>query len=702
MKESTDRPDVVASGPLASVPDESVSGNLIRQELARLLASQTFHAAKGQKRFLWFVVEQTLAGRVQELKEYTVGVQVFKRGPQFDPRLDTIVRVEARKLRTRLAKYYQGEGKLNPLRIALSSRGYVPIFRAPDLVSALPEAPHSPQDVDSDQEVAQSISTAVSLPARLEFSADELGPGAPAISSLFAWRWLAPGVLCALLMLTGVAIYIAGGRLSRASETAFPVAPSIAVLPFQNLGNIKDESFADGLTEDLIDSMGRVQGLQVVARTSAFQFRSKTLDIREIGKALNVRTVLEGSVRTYGNRIRITAQLDDTSNGYRLWSNSYEGSFENALFVQRDIAQEIVTALREEFATAGGAPNLKFSPRKAVPLKAEAYQDYLRGVYFWNKQTTDSVRTAVAYFEQAIAEEPDYAPSYTGLARCYMNIPSFGTTRARDVAPKIRELALKASALDSSLAEPHIDLAFVAFLKYDWDGAEVEFKKGLRLNPGDAVAHRLYSTYLSAVGRMDDALAEDKISQRLDPVSPYMLEGIARSLYRMRQYDEAIAQFRKVLALDPQFGYAHLGLGKVYIQKHLYKEALTELQLAQQLIGKRPSSVADVARVYALSGKTAEAQKILQEFLEQSRHGSFPPKPISDVYLALGDRESALEWLAKAVRARDMNLRLTTDPSYDPIRSDPRFAQLLQEAKLPTHMASLGPTGTANPFPWPN
>jgi TolB-like protein/Tfp pilus assembly protein PilF len=703
MKESTDRPDAVASGPSASVPDESVSGDSIRQELARLLASQTFHAAKAQKRFLWFVVEQTLAGCAQELKEYTVGVQVFKRGPQFDPRLDTIVRVEARKLRTRLAKYYETEGKLNPLRIALPSRGYVPTFRRRDLVSALPEGPPgSAQDERSEQDGAPSMPTTVRLPATLEFSADELGQGAPAISSLVSWRWPAIGVLCALLMLTGVAVYIAGGRLARSRETSLPVAPSIAVLPFQNLGNIKDESFADGLTEDLIDSMGRVQGLQVVARTSAFQFRSKTLDIREIGKALNVRTVLEGSVRTYGNRMRITAQLDDTSNGYRLWSNSYEGSFENALFVQRDIAQEIVTALREQFATAGGASALRFSPRKAVPLKAEAYQDYLRGVYFWNKQTTDSVKTAVAYFEHAIAEEPDYAPSYTGLARCYMNIPSFSTTRARDVAPKIRELALKALALDSSLAEPHIDLAFVAFLKYDWEGAEAEFKKGLQLNPGDAVAHRLYSTYLSAVGRMDDALAEDKISQRLDPVSPYMLEGIARSLYRMRQYDEAIAQFRKVLALDPQFGYAHLGLGKVYIQKHLYKEALIELQLAQQLIGKQPSSIADQARVYALSGKTEEAQKILQDFLEQSRHGSFPPKPISDVYLALGDRESALEWLAKAVRARDMNLRLTTDPSYDPIRSDPRFAQLLQEAKLPTHMASLGSTGTANPFSWPN
>ncbi|MDP9114414.1 MAG: tetratricopeptide repeat protein, partial [Acidobacteriota bacterium] len=547
------------------------------------------------------------------------------------------------------------------------------------------------------------LSAEPGLSAQPELSTEKDPHAVPAASQArFATRWLSAGFLCAILLLAGVAIRISGARLFSPTKPALPEAPSIAVLPFQNLGNTKDESFADGLTEDLIDSLGRVQGLQVVARTSAFQFRSKALDIRQIGKALNVRTVLEGSVRTDGNRIRITTQLDDTSNGYRLWSNSYEGSFENAMFVQRDISQEIVAALREEFATAGGAPDLIFAPRKAFPLQAETYQDYLRGVYFWNKHTTDSIETAIGYFQKAIAEEPDYAPSYTGLARCYMDAPSRGDSRARDIAPRIKELALKAAALDSSLAEAHIDLAFVSFLNYDWDGAEAEFKKGLQLNPGDAVAHRIYSTYLAAVGRMGDALAEDKISQRLDPVSPYMLEGIARSLYRMRRYDEAIVQFRKVLALDPQFGIAHLGLAKIYIQKRMDKEALAELQLALQLIGKHPSSIAELARLYARSGKTAEAQKILQDFLEQSRHGSFPPKPISDVYLALGDKESALEWLAKAVRARDTNLGLTTDPSYDAIRSDPRFAELLQEAKLPTRMVSLAPAEPPNPLPWPN
>jgi TolB-like protein/Flp pilus assembly protein TadD len=661
--------------------DSAISADLIREELVRLLSSRTFQTAKGQKQFLRFVVEQTIAGCAHELKEYTIGVHVFKRGNAFDPRLDTIVRVEARKLRSRLTKYYESEGKRDPLRIQLPSRGYVPAFRQPSAAETASGASSQTGAVPDGQPDNESVLD-VASPAAVELSAPAEDLVVPAVAPpAAAWRWQTAALIGAFLMLGGIAIY--ASRLARAGAPALSVAPSIAVLPFQNLGNMKDESFADGLAEDLIDSLGRVQGLHVVARTSAFQFRGKTLDIREIGKTLNVHTVLEGSVRTYGNRMRITAELDDTSNGFRLWSNSYEGSFENALFVQRDISQEIVAALREEFAKNDPPPDLRFSPRKVAPLKAEAYQDYLRGVYFWNKQTTASIKTAMEYFEQAIAEDPGYALSYTGLARCYINIPSFGTTRARDIAPKIKELALKAQQLDSSLAEPHIDLAFVSFLNYDWEDAESEFKKGLQLNPGDAVAHRLYSTYLAAVGRMDDALAEDKISQRLDPVSPFMLEGLARSLYRMRQYDEAIAQFRKVLALDPQFGYAHLGLGKVYIQKHMYKEAVEELLLARKLMGNHPSSVSDLARAYVLSGNIAEARNILRECLRQAASESFPPKQISDVYLALGDRDSALKWLAKAVDARDVDLRLTTDPGYDTIRSDPRFAHILQEARLP-------------------
>jgi serine/threonine-protein kinase len=638
---------------------------------------------------LQYAVEHTVTGSSHEVKEYTLGVQVFRRGSAFDPRLDPIVRVEARKLRIRLTKYYETEGEHDPLRIELPARGYVPAFREREsatLSSQIKEMADSrgaSRGATQAGALTEALETAtLSLP---EPSPELDRPAVPAASwAHLTGSWRRAGLVGAFLVLASGAIY--AGRMILRGHGASDLSPSIAVLPFQNLGDVKDESFSDGLTDELIDSLGRVRGLRVVARTSAFQFRTRTLDIREIGKKLNVRTVLEGSVRIYGNRLRITVDLDDTADGYRVWSNSYERNFEDALFIQRDISQAIVGALREQLAELGISRELTFSPAEAGPVNVEAYRDYLRGLYFWNKQTTDSIETAKNYFEHAIALDPGHAPSYTGLARCYANLPAFSKTQARDVVPKIRELALRALQLDSTLPEAHIDLAYVSFLEYDWAGAEAEFKKGLELSPGDAVAHRWYSTYLATAGRLDEGLAESETAQQLDPVSPYMLEGTARSLYRMRRYDEAVEQYKKALALDPQFGYAHLGLGSSYIQIGKYREAIAELQLARQWMGNNPTPLAEIARVDVLLGKRPEARNIIRGFLDQAAAGSFPAKPIADVYLALGEKDQALDWLAKGVGVRDVYMYLKSDPIYDTIRSDPRFIRLLQEARLtPSH-----------------
>ncbi len=649
--------------------EQVVSGESIREELERILSSRTFHAAGAQRRFLRYAVEQTMAGRGHEVKEYTVGVEVFERGQSFDPRLDNIVRTEARKLRWRVAKYYESEGKYDPVRIEFPSRGYVPTFREADLSNIAAEATET-----AELEVA-NLGDREERPAEVP----PAEPGAVA-SAHPLWRWRNAVLLAAVLAIAGVATYAIRLRSSggiRSGEGA-----SIAVLPFTNLGDSKDESFTDGLTDELINSLGRVQGLHVVSRTSAFQFRGQTRDIREIGEKLNVRTVLEGSVRIYGNRMRINAELDDTANGYSLWSNSYERDFKDALFVQRDLSQAIVAALGAEFARNGSPNQLKFSPNKAVPIDVEAYQDYLRGVYFWNKQTSESVKTAVSYFERAIANDPNYAPAYTGLARCYINMPAFNNTPTQEILPRIQGLATKALQLDSTLAEPHIDLAYAAFLNYDWAAAEGEFKKGLELSPGDAFAHRWYATYLSNVGRLPEALVENETSQQLDPVSTYVLYGTARILYMMRRFDASIAAFDKTLALDPQHGFGHLGLGATYVQKQMYPEAIAESQAAWRQMPDNPSPGAQLAVAYALSGNSPEARKILTKFLDQAARGPFPPKPIADIYIGLGEKDLAFEWLAKAVDARDPYLYLKADPIYDSLRSDPRFAQILDRAHL--------------------
>jgi tetratricopeptide (TPR) repeat protein len=330
----------------------------------------------------------------------------------------------------------------------------------------------------------------------------------------------------------------------------------------------------------------------------------------------------------------------------------------------------------------GTPQELRFAPAKASPVKVEAYRDYLRGLYFWNKQTTESIEMAKSYFERAITLDPNQAPFYTGLARCYVNLPSFSSQRARDVVPKIKELTFKALELDSSSPEAHIDLAYVSFLQYDWAASEAEFKRALELGPGDPIAHYWYATYLLNVGRLEEGLNESRIAQQLDPVSPSMPVRTARALYLLRRYDEAIEQYQNALMLDPQLLYAHLGLGTVYNQLGKYPQAIAEFKTAEQRLGRNPSASSELARVYAVVGRAPEARKILQGFLEQAGDGSFPAKPISKIYLTLGDKDKAFEWLGRAIEARDVFLYLKSDPIWDPVRSDPRFAVMLQNARL--------------------
>jgi len=306
----------------------------VKAELKRLLDSRTFRAAERQKDFLRYTVEQRLEGHADRIKEYSIATEVFHRGDSFDPRLDPIVRIEARKLRLRLAKYYSSEGERDPIRIEFPKGGYAPVFR----------------------HVLVAAETAQASLAEARPSTDPRFP-----------RWKVAGVVAAILLLAAAAIYWLGG--DRRVATAPSPVTSIAVLPFLTLGeNHEDDYFSDGLTEELIELLGRVPGLQVVARTSSFQYRGKTLDVREIGKKLNARTILEGSVRKYGGGLRITAQLVDASNGYRLWSESYDRELKDALAVQREISQAIVSALEGQLNGALKAP---YYPHRELPDGAQ-------------------------------------------------------------------------------------------------------------------------------------------------------------------------------------------------------------------------------------------------------------------------------------------------------------------------------------------
>jgi TolB-like protein/Tfp pilus assembly protein PilF len=641
-------------------PPRLFSVDEIRCELQTILASKTFRAALGQKKFLAFAVGEVLAGRPHLLKEYVIATEGLGRDVAFDPRLDPIVRTEARKLRARLAKYYELEGCGDLLRIEFHKGSYVPSFHDPIRTLAEPpgiatitEAPAPPTAVES-----PSISNA------------------PVHSNQFRWRTLIGSLAVVGLVAASIVIFY---RLAHSGSpgTIFAAddAP-IAVLPLVNLSNSNSEFLSEGLTEELINSLRQVPGLQVVARTSAFRFKGKTPDLHQIDRKLHVRAVLVGSVNKYDNRLRVTVQLNNAGNGYHLWSGSYERDAANIGTILPEIASAVGNALG--VGLVRGSQALIQTPPSP---NSAAHEDYLKGLYFRNRFTIESLNRAIEYFKQAIQEDPSFAQAYAGLADCYALARPVASTPPLEIIPKIKAAASKAIELDASLGEPHVALAVAAEYEYDWDLAEKEFKKGLELTPGDAVGHIWYAWYLALHGRKEEVLAQKAIAAKLDPVSPYAVESVGRYYSAIGRYDTAVEQYRNALALEPNFGLAHQDLGDAYLSKGMCREGIDELRLANaSMPGARRMALLGYG--YAVCGHTTEARQILREFLKEPRHGVIPALAIAEVYLGLGDKERAFPWLEKAIDERDLEVSLKWDARFEPLRSDPRYSGLLRRMKL--------------------
>jgi len=665
--EMTNGASGVAGGEV--IPHEEV-----RSQLDKMLSSQTFRAAEGQKSFLKYAVGEVLAGRGSHIKEYLIGVEAFGRGDLFDPRLDPIVRTQARKLRARLAKYYETEGLNDLIRIEFPKGSYVPSFtRASSVSEASMPAPNT--------------ADAGAAPVTLEQPA----PIIPKLEALvvptplpLAWsgNWKVRALLglsLSLLLATAVFYYfrpVSGDGVMAAGS-------SIAVLPFVNLnGDGAAEFLSDGLTDDLIDSLGQVPGLRVVARTSAFRFKRKAMSVQEIGQQLRVHAILKGTVRTSGNNLRITAQLINVADGHPLWSGSFDHDTNDARGIQQEISSEVASVFGSHLRHKGNEEEAKEISSNPISEKQhEAYQHYLKGLYLWNKLTADSQKLAIEYFQEAISEDPSFARAYSALADCYVMAPQVLTASPQEVIPKIRAAANKALELDSSLGEAHIDLAICAEYDFDWATAEREFKKGLDLSPDNAVGHLWYAKYLGITGRKAEVLAQRKIATDLDPASAYALQSVGGYLSVMGRYDEAIEQFRCAMALEPNFGLTHQGLGVAYVLKGQSVKGIAELQTALKLM-PGPRREALLGWAYGVTGQTAEAQRILSSFLSQSNNAGFPALAVAQVYIGLGDRNRAFEWLSKAADQKDLDLTLKWDSFYDSLRSDSRYQALLRRLKL--------------------
>ncbi len=618
----------------------------IREQLNRILSSHTFRSAEREKALLRYVVDLTIDGRGAELKEFKIGVEAFERGERFDPRRDTIVRTEARNVRRRLARYYEEEGHGDPIRIELPKGGYAPQFVESPL--------NDPAVIPEPQAAVADASKVDASPVH-----------APKLK-----RWWVVGLAGAAMIVAIAALWANGPSFSRSRAVD---AASIAVLPFQDLSGGRDkegEILSDGLTEELIESLARIPHLRVVARASVFSYRGRAaaVDIRKAGREMSVRNILEGSIRISNGRVRIVAQLEDTTNGYQLWSQSFDRKFDDLLAVQDQISTAIMQSLGVQLT---GAANLKTG---ASPSPA-AYQDFLQGLYFLNQSTAENIRTSIHYFDRAVASDPGFAPAYSGLAAGYAAIVGYTSTPSQEVIPQIRAAATKALQLDDTLGEAHLFLARADTYEDNWAEAGKEYWRALELSPGSAAVHRYYGDYLLRTGHLEEALAEGRIALELDPLSPKMARFVGEMLYYLGRYDDSVAQLQKALELNPASGLLHQELGLVYMSRPAsYKQGIVESERARDLMEGDPWITSQLGYAYALAGRTADARDILRG-LEAGPEDHVRALAVARVYTGLGDRDRAIAWLKKAIDQHDVNLYLASDPVYAPLRADPRLQQ---------------------------
>ena len=490
--------------------------------------------------------------------------------------------------------------------------------------------------------------------------------------------WLGGAV--AILLLGSALIALGRNRLFSPRGVTPPLSASLAVLPFVNLtGDSTNDYLSDGLTEELLNALAAVRGLRVAARTSSFQFRSRGADVKDIGRRLDVSAVVEGSVRASGNRLRITAQLIDARTGYHLWSHEFDRPMEDVFALQGDVAHAVTTALRARLAQPIGEAVLRASTSSGA-----AHDLYLRGRFEWNKRTEPAMLAAKAAFERAIAIDPHYALAYAGLSDAWQLLPLYGHVPTNEGLANAKTAALRAVALDSSLAEAHTSLA-VMYLEYDHDraAAEREYRRAIEINPGYATAHHWYALFLVAGGRFAEATAEVEVARRLDPLSRIINAAAGTVRLFARDYESAIAEFRAILVLEPTWATGQGLLGRAQAAAGRFDEAIPTLERAVSLSNRQPSHVALLAHALALAGRRNEANALLRE-LEEARPGSFaPPVDLAAVYVALGRPGEAFKILNRGVDERDEEMMyMKVDPRYDAVRADPRFARLLARLDL--------------------
>lgn len=649
--------DATSSGP---IPDANSVGSpgqvppeLVQSELERILESSTFGKSPRLSRFLRFTVEQSLQGHSDRLKEYSLGVDVFDRGTKFDPQADPIVRVQAGRLRNKLQQYYDSEGQNAALVFELPKGAYIPSFR------------------------------------RRVASEPAIVPATIPVSRLTPAIWLAVSLMVVAAIIYATAHATSRNRPDAGTATAGAgnqggsTVSSIAVLPFEDRSLQKDKDyFCDGMTETLIDTLTKVEGLRVAARISTFAFRNKHLELATVGQKLHVGAVLEGNVRQDGQRLRVSVQLVNVSDGLNIWSEVYDRDIAEVFAVQDEIAQAIVNALQNRFSWSIGS---KGQLAKAYTRNPEAYTLYLKGHYLLEKMTPTEINKGMSYLGDAIHQEPSFALAYAGMAEGYNLLGNSNLAAPRDVMPGAKTAAMKALSLDESLAEAHAALGLIeSTYDWDWKSAEREFKRAIELNPSYVPAYLWYGlTCLASTGRMSEALMAIRKARDLDPLSPITNTNLASVLLKMGRYDEAIRIYKETIDLEPSFFWAYRDLGLALYEKHSYREAIDALRNADSISRGNPGVMAALGYCYGALGQASLARGMLNQLQELSKRTYVPPYHIAAVYAGLSQPAQALEWLDRAYQDRSSWMNgIKVDPLFGSLHADPRFASILKKMGL--------------------
>jgi TolB-like protein/DNA-binding winged helix-turn-helix (wHTH) protein/Tfp pilus assembly protein PilF len=504
-----------------------------------------------------------------------------------------------------------------------------------------------------------------------------------------AGRWIgAPrGAAVALVALAGLLALLAFAlhsvRNGAAGKNNLTRSTSLVVLPLENLSGEKDQDyFADGMTDELIANLAKIRSLHVISRSTAMAYKGTRKPLSEIARELNVDAVVEGTVMRVGSRVRITAELVQVSTDHHLWADTYESQMGDVLALQNRVSSAIVNEIRINLT-----PEERERLAKTPAVAPEAYENYLKGLYYWNKRSDENLTRAIGYFERATNLDPQYALAYAGLSDCYAIISAeiFGTMPASEAAPKAKAAALRALDLDPTLAEAQTSLATAKFNSdWDWSGASEGFERAIGLNPSYATAYQRYSLYLIAMGRVQDSFAQIQKARELDPLSLSINFSLGWRLYMARQYDAAIAQLKDTLEMDPSYELPHLVVGQAYEQKGNYALAIPELKTAVELSHGTPLMVSALAHAYACSGNRAQAERLLAELQRESRKQYVSPYYFALVYVGLGRNEQALDWLEQAFADRSNGLVfLKVEPELDQLRLNPRFIALQKKLGFP-------------------